>query len=120
MKQVVRELEMEANDIEQVFDLDTKESVTIPPTSDFLTVTPRILARINAAYSLQIDNKVRFYRGDATGLYPNNDNQYVTTVIPLELLWRPYTVFLDDEKISFREYNNNGTHVWINLQPNTA
>ncbi len=50
----------------------------------------------------------------------NNDNQYVTTVIPLELLWRPYTVFLDDEKISFREYNNNGTHVWINLQPDTT
>ena len=49
----------------------------------------------------------------------NNDNQYVTTVIPLELLWRPYTVFLDDEKISFHEYNNNGTHVWINLQPDT-
>ena len=50
----------------------------------------------------------------------NNDNQYVTTVLPLELLWRPYTVFLDDEKIPFREYNNNGTHVWINLQPDTT
>ena len=50
----------------------------------------------------------------------NNDNQYVTTVIPLELLWRPYTIFLDDEKIPFREYNNNGTHVWINLQPDTT
>ena len=50
----------------------------------------------------------------------NNDNQYVTTVIPLELLWRPYTIFLDDEKIPFHEYNNNGTHVWINLQPDTT
>ena len=29
----------------------------------------------------------------------NDSNQFVTTVIPLELLWGPYAVFLDDEKI---------------------
>jgi len=49
-----------------------------------------------------------------------NNNQYVTTVIPLELLWGPYAVFLDNEKIPFHEYKNNGTHVWINLQPDTS
>ena len=65
----------------EVFDLDTKESVKIPETSNLLTVTPQVLARINAAYLLQIDNKVRFYRGDATGLYPNEDNQYVRTFL---------------------------------------
>jgi len=65
----------------EVFDLDSKESVTIPKTSNLLMTTPQILERINAQYSLQIDNNVRFYRGDPTGLYPNNDNQYVRTFL---------------------------------------
>lgn len=45
-------------------------------------------------------------------------NQYITTIIPLELLWGPYVVFLDDEKLLFQDYKNNGTHVWINMKPN--
>jgi len=47
-------------------------------------------------------------------------NQYITTIIPLELLWGPYVVFLDDEKILFQDYKNNGTHVWINMKPNAT
>ena len=47
-------------------------------------------------------------------------NQYITTIIPLELLWGPYVVFLDDEKLLFQDYKNNGTHVWINMKPNTT
>jgi hypothetical protein len=50
----------------------------------------------------------------------NDSNQFVTTVIPLELLWGPYAVFLDDEKKSFQEYNNNGTHTWVSLRPDTV
>jgi hypothetical protein len=50
----------------------------------------------------------------------NDSNQFVTTVIPLELLWGPYAVFLDDKKELFHEYNNNGTHTWISLRPDTA
>lgn len=50
----------------------------------------------------------------------NDDNQFVTAVIPLELLWGPYAVFHDDEKIYFHEYINNGTHVWVNIRPDTA
>ncbi len=46
-------------------------------------------------------------------------NRFVTTIIPLELLWGPYAVFLDDEKIYFHEYVNNGTHVWLNIRPET-
>ena len=49
-----------------------------------------------------------------------NDNQYITTVLPLELLWGPYVVFQNDEKIFFSEYLNNGTHVWINMKPDTT
>jgi len=47
-------------------------------------------------------------------------NRFVTTIIPLELLWEPYLVFLNDEKIFFREINNNGTHVWLNIKPETT
>ena len=50
----------------------------------------------------------------------NDSNQFVTTIIPLELLWGPYAVFLDDEKIYFHEYINNGTHAWVNIKPNTV
>ncbi|BDQ29978.1 MAG: hypothetical protein K5798_00680 [Nitrosopumilus sp.] len=47
-------------------------------------------------------------------------NRFVTTIIPLELLWGPYAVFLDDEKIYFNQYINNGTHVWLNIRPETT
>jgi len=50
----------------------------------------------------------------------NESNQFITTIIPLELLWGPYVIFLDDEKIQFQDYKNNGTHVWINMRPDTA
>ena len=50
----------------------------------------------------------------------NDENQFVTTVVPLELLWGPYAVFLDDEKIFFNDNFNNGTHVWINIKPDTT
>jgi len=50
----------------------------------------------------------------------NGNNQFVTTVIPLELLWEPYLVFLDDEKIDQHKFNNNGTHVWLNMRPETS
>ncbi|MGI9566543.1 MAG: hypothetical protein ACR2LL_05970 [Nitrosopumilus sp.] len=47
----------------------------------------------------------------------NEANQIITTIIPLELLSEPFTVLLDIEKISFHDYINNGTHIWLNLQP---
>ena len=50
----------------------------------------------------------------------NDENQYITTVVPLELLWGPYVVLLNDKKIFFSEYLNNGTHVWVNMKPKTT
>ena len=47
-------------------------------------------------------------------------NRFVTTVIPLELLWEPYLVFHDDEKIFSHKFNNNGTHVWLSMKLETA
>jgi len=54
------------------------------------------------------------------GFKVNDSNQFVTTVIPLELLWGPYAIFLDDQKQLFHEYNNNGTHTWISIRPDTT
>ena len=50
----------------------------------------------------------------------SEENRFVNTIIPLELLWGPYSVFLDDEKILFQEYFNNGTHVWVTMIPKTS
>ena len=50
----------------------------------------------------------------------SKENQFVTVIIPLELLWKPYSVFLDDEKIFFHEYINNGTHVWLSMKPEST
>jgi len=52
--------------------------------------------------------------------YISEKDRFVSTLIPLELLWEPYVVFLNDEKIFFREINNNGTHVWLNIKPETT
>ena len=46
----------------------------------------------------------------------NNESQFLATVIPTELLWGPYIMYLDEEKIPFQEYINNGTHVWLNTK----
>jgi len=47
-------------------------------------------------------------------------DKFVTVIIPLELLLEPYLVFLDDEKIFFHKYLNNGTHVWLNMKPDSS
>ena len=50
----------------------------------------------------------------------SKENQFVTTIIPLELLWKPYSVFLNNEKVFFHEYISNGTHVWLSMKPETV
>ena len=44
-------------------------------------------------------------------------NRFVTTIVPIDFLSKPYQVFLDGEKLFFHEYINNGTHVWLNMRP---
>ena len=50
----------------------------------------------------------------------NGEKQFVTAIIPLELLPIPHNVYMGDEKIFFNEYNNNGTHVWLNIRPDNS
>ncbi len=49
-----------------------------------------------------------------------DENKFLTIIIPLELLWEPYSVFLNNEKIRSYEYINNGTHIWLNMKPGTT
>jgi hypothetical protein len=48
------------------------------------------------------------------------ENNFVTTIVPIDFLSEPYQVFLDGEKIFFHEYINNGTHVWLNIRPQSS
>ena len=48
------------------------------------------------------------------------ENNFVTTIIPIDFLSEPYQVFLDGEKIIFHENINNETHVWLNMRPQSS
>jgi len=48
------------------------------------------------------------------------DNQLITLIIPLDLLWSPYEVYLDDQKILKHEFFSNQTHAWLNIRPETS
>ena len=48
------------------------------------------------------------------------ENEFVTITIPVNFLAEPYEVLVDEEKIFYHDYINNGTHVWINLRPENS
>jgi hypothetical protein len=48
------------------------------------------------------------------------ENKFVTIMIPVGFLAQPYEVFLDEEKIFFHDYINNGTHVWVSMRPENS
>lgn len=48
------------------------------------------------------------------------EKQFVTVVVPLQLLPESYDVLVDNERIFFHGYINNGTHVWINIRSDTT
>lgn len=47
----------------------------------------------------------------------NGQNDFVTVIMPLELLWNPYEVTLNDKQIFKHEFNKNSTHAWISFRP---
>jgi hypothetical protein len=50
----------------------------------------------------------------------NEDDQLITLIIPLELLWSPYDVYLNKEKILKHEFFSNETHSWLNFRPENS
>ena len=53
--------------------------------------------------------------GITFGLEDSND--FVTLIVPKNLLKEPLEVSLNDEKILFHKYIENDTHTWISLKP---
>lgn len=47
-------------------------------------------------------------------------NKFITLIIPLELLWNPYEVYLDDEIVLQNEFSQNDTHIWLSFIPESA
>lgn len=48
------------------------------------------------------------------------ENAFVTTIVPIDFLAEPYQVSLNEEKIIFQDYINNGTHVWLTMRPQSS
>ena len=69
----------------------------------------RTLTEINDFIFVQPEKKISFN--------VNEDNQLITTIIPLELLWEPYTVLVNDEQILTHQFFENDTHAWLNVRP---
>jgi hypothetical protein len=44
-------------------------------------------------------------------------NQYIVLIIPKELLWNPYEVFLNEEKIIKYEFYVDEKDVWLGIKP---
>ena len=72
----------------------------------------RTLDEINSFNFDQPSRKLSFENSEA--------GKFITITIPLELLWNPYDVYLDGEKIIFHNYYQNDTHGWVNIKPKTV
>ena len=72
----------------------------------------RTFAEINQFGLNQEQNGLSF---DVVG-----ENKFVTITIPVNFLAQPYEVFLNEEKIIFHDYIENGTHVWVNIRPENS
>ncbi len=78
---------------------------------DFL-IEIRTFAEINEFNFDQLTKRVSFH--------VNGEKEFVTAVIPLELLPESYNVLVDNEKILYHGYINNGTHVWVNIRTDSS
>jgi len=75
-------------------------------------VSIRTLDEINSFNFDQLTRRLSFET--------TQEDRFITLVIPLELLWNPYEVYLDDQKILKHEFSQNSTHVWLNIKPDNA
>lgn len=47
----------------------------------------------------------------------NDENKYITLIIPLELLWNPYQVLLNGNVTLDNEFYSDGKTVWLGIKP---
>jgi len=76
------------------------------------TVGIRTLTDVDSFEFSQPTKSITF---DITKEYP-----LITAIIPLELLWEPYDVYINTNQTENAEFYNNGTHVWLGLRPETV
>lgn len=72
----------------------------------------RTFAEINEFNFNQLTKGISFH--------VNGEKQFVTTIVPLKILPESYYVLVDNEKIMYHGYINNGTHVWINIRSDAS
>jgi len=100
--QMILEYSMNMPKIFENVKLDNKEFV----------IEVRTFAEINKFNFDQLTKSINF---EVKG-----EKQFITTIIPQELLSGPYNVFLGDNKTAFSGYVNNGTHVWLTMRPDNS
>ncbi len=98
-------------------------------TLEYFINEPRILKNIkleNKEFPIEIRtfaeiNQFNFEQSTKSFSFEvNGKNQFVTAIIPVQLLPEKYNVFMGDKKIPFHSYINNGTHVWLNIRPENS
>ncbi len=50
----------------------------------------------------------------------NDENKYITLIIPLELLWNPYQVLLNGNATLDNEFYSDGKTMWLSIKPDKA
>ena len=68
----------------------------------------------------KVDDFVFDQPGKSLTFGVSKENRFLTVVIPLELLWEPYAVFLDGKQIRVSSIDNNGTHVSLHIRPDAS
>lgn len=100
--QMILEYSTDMPEISENVKLDNKE----------LIIGVRTFAEINQFNFDQLTKSITF------GV--NGEKQFVTAIIPKELLPKSYNVFLEDKKIPYEDYINNETHVWLSVRPDNS
>ena len=98
-------------------------------TLEYLINEPKILKNVNfenKEFLIEVRtfaeiDKFNFEQSTKNiSFHINGENQFVTTIMPIELVSESYDVFIGDEKIRYHDYVNNGTHVWLNVRPDNS
>ena len=74
------------------------------------TVSIKTLAKVDTLDFSQAEKSFTFHT--------DNKNSLTTVIMPLELLWQPYEIKINNlNKTLTSVFHNNGTHVWIGFRP---
>ena len=88
------------------------ESISLPGGQAFLVgITTRA-----ETDSFSFDSRA----GEISFRTGGGERQFVTVIVPMELMREPYAVSLDGDGLFFQNYLENGTHAWLSMRPDAA